>query len=170
MGELAQARWSDRGAWQRFIIQKNGGGTIFPGDAVFLEAYTGNLIDIEGTEVKARWTERGNWQTLVIEKLTSRRLHKLTSVPSKSPPGSANQEAMIGGAALGALIGVVLTSFLSFMAVRAYKSADDSEQQELLDCESPSVRKGGEHSVGFGPAADTFQYPQEGLGTCVYQW
>jgi hypothetical protein len=155
--ELAQARWNDRGGWQRFVIQKYGGGTIYPGDTVFLEAYTGNLIDIEGTEVKARWTERGDWQALVIEKLTSRRLHKLTSVSSKSPSRFANQEA-IEGAALGGLIGILLTSCFLFMAVRvcADRFANDTEQQELTDCESPSVRKSGEQLVGFVQTPATF--------------
>merc|ERR1712072_132310 len=111
--ELAQARWHDRGYWQRFFIHKNGGGTIFPGDSIFLEAHTGKLIDIQDTEVKARWTERGHWQSLVIEKVTSRRLSSHT-IASPSPsmfwsePTSFDHDDSVYGAAIGVVVVVLL--------------------------------------------------------------
>merc|ERR1711907_571774 len=53
---------------------KHGSGAIMPGDSIFLQAHTGNLIDVQGTAVQARWSDTGDWQTLVIEKAANRRL------------------------------------------------------------------------------------------------
>jgi len=146
--ESAQARWHDRGNWQRFFIHKNGGRTIFPGDSIFLEAHTGKLIDIQGTEVKACWTERGTWQSLVIGKVTSRRLGSHTisfrSSPQfwSEPPSSVDSGDSVNGSAIGVLVVVLLALciFVFVMQRGSKKSGHVTVQEELLDCESPSVR------------------------------
>ena len=66
-GDTVRARWDDHGGWQTITIEKEGGGTIGPGDTVFLKTHTGNLIDAEGDTVRARWDDRGGLQGLVIE-------------------------------------------------------------------------------------------------------
>jgi len=45
-----------------------------PGDAIFLRAHTGNMIEVEDAAVQARWPEQGTWQELIIEKSALRRL------------------------------------------------------------------------------------------------
>merc|ERR1711879_1076158 len=69
------AKWSDRGEWQRFVLQKkNGDGPVMPGDAIFLRAHTWRYIEVDGDAVRARWYEPGEWQSLIVEKSSSRRL------------------------------------------------------------------------------------------------
>jgi len=68
-GIAAQARWQEKGQWQTMIIEKQDGssGAILPGDAIILQAHTGNMIDVQGTAVQASWNDKGAWQTFVIE-------------------------------------------------------------------------------------------------------
>jgi co-chaperonin GroES (HSP10) len=65
------AKWDDMGAWQRLIIEKQGGtgSPIYPNDTVYLRAHTGMRIAFEDdyTTVSAKWDHMGSWQALVIE-------------------------------------------------------------------------------------------------------
>lgn len=67
-GTSVGAQWQDRGDWQAFIIERNGGGLIRSGNTVFLTAHTGAQVDVEGEAVQARWPEKGAWQELAVEK------------------------------------------------------------------------------------------------------
>merc|ERR1712086_1239065 len=67
-GTAVQARWGERGLWQTLTIESYESGAIFSGDAVFLKAHTGKLLDVQGVEVQARWEQRGAWQTFHIER------------------------------------------------------------------------------------------------------
>lgn len=62
------ARWSERGLWQTFAIESYGGRVIYSGDAVFLKAHTGKMLEVQGVAVQARWHDYGHWQKLIIEK------------------------------------------------------------------------------------------------------
>lgn len=89
-GVEVQARWSDRGNWQKLIIEnKVGTGAIIPGDSIFLRSHTGMRIEVEGGAVRARWSDRGAWQTLVIKKSTLRRL-------SETRPDASSLQAILG--------------------------------------------------------------------------
>merc|ERR1711988_1458426 len=83
--ELVQARYPDRGAWQKFTIEKGEAsssqaadqkmsgiqsGPISNGDTVYLLAHTSKYVDVEegGTSVRARWQDRGGGQKFVVEK------------------------------------------------------------------------------------------------------
>merc|ERR1719316_2491033 len=66
--ETVRARWNDFGMWQRFRLERQGGGAIFSGDAVFITAHTGKVIDVEDDVVLAKWNDRGSWRRLIIEK------------------------------------------------------------------------------------------------------
>merc|ERR1712139_200325 len=46
-----------------------GGRAIFSGDAVFLKAHTGMMLDVQSTAVQARWQDWGDWQKMFIQKL-----------------------------------------------------------------------------------------------------
>merc|ERR1719181_536122 len=65
-----QARYSDKGAWQRFVMEKadTASSELRGGDVVFLTGHTGNQVDVEGESVSARWSEKGAWQSLAVEK------------------------------------------------------------------------------------------------------
>lgn len=66
---FVQARWSDRGTWQAFVIETESGGEVLSGDKVYLKSHTGAFIDVEDSVVQARWSDKGTWQSLVIESL-----------------------------------------------------------------------------------------------------
>lgn len=76
-GAVVQARYKDRGDWQKLVVEKLSGGAIFSGDAIFLKAHTGNIIDVSGLSVQARWAEQSEWQRLVIHRSVRRRLEDI---------------------------------------------------------------------------------------------
>jgi len=49
-------------------MENYGGRVVYSGDAVFLKAHTGKMLDVQGSDVQARWTDYGNWQKMIIEK------------------------------------------------------------------------------------------------------
>lgn len=60
------------GPWMHsFTVQGGAGRVIYHGDAIFLRAYNGNVVDAgaDGRQLRARWPQEGLWQTFVIEKL-----------------------------------------------------------------------------------------------------
>jgi len=54
---------------QIFIIEKDEGGEIRPGDRIFLKGHNGNYVTVDqDQEVHAQWAnERGSWQQFVVE-------------------------------------------------------------------------------------------------------
>merc|ERR1712216_679323 len=66
--DKVQCRWAERGLWQSFRIENYGGRAISSGDAVFLQAWTGQMLDVSGVDVSARWNDYGEWQRMIIEK------------------------------------------------------------------------------------------------------
>jgi len=67
-GTAVQSRWESQGNWQAIIIEKEGGGSIRTGDAVFFRVHTGAYIDVTERTSQARWNDRGAWQAITIEK------------------------------------------------------------------------------------------------------
>merc|ERR1719343_248633 len=66
-GEV-HTRWDHRGEWQKFTVEKaDGDGEVMSGGAVFLTAWTGKRITVEGAGVHALWDHMGSWEKLVIE-------------------------------------------------------------------------------------------------------
>jgi len=64
--ELAQARFDDRGDWQRFTIEKDQEGNISSGDHIYLRAHTGKHLEVENEVAQARFDDRGDWQRFQI--------------------------------------------------------------------------------------------------------
>lgn len=63
------ANWDHRGSWQTFVIERKAGpGEVESGDPVFLKAWTGKLLTVQGEHVHAKWDHKGSWQTFVIER------------------------------------------------------------------------------------------------------
>lgn len=68
-------QWHASGEFQKFVIERQeGDGAIMPSDVIFLRAYTGRMLDVEGDSVRCRWFDYGRWQTLKIEMAEPRRL------------------------------------------------------------------------------------------------
>jgi len=63
---LAQARYDDRGDWQRFTIEKDKEGNISSGDHVYLRSHTGKHLDVENEVAQARFDDHGDWQRFQI--------------------------------------------------------------------------------------------------------
>ena len=51
---------------QTLTIFNYGGRAISSGDAVFIKAHTGSMLDVEGVNVQARWQAWGDWQVAVF--------------------------------------------------------------------------------------------------------
>jgi hypothetical protein len=75
-GSSVQARWTERGAWQRLTIVTEAGGVIQSGDVVFLTAHTGKLWDAGNEAVQARYTDFGTWQKFIIESASGTDIHE----------------------------------------------------------------------------------------------
>merc|ERR1711865_871689 len=115
---VVQARYTDHGEWQQFVIQRDGVGPIRAGELVFLKAHTGNFVDVEGVTVSARWTEQGLWQSLTIDKHSRRILNAIENEDSQF------------GLALGVGAGLVAAAFmLTFIVVVAGR-----KQRQLQFC------------------------------------
>jgi len=65
---VMHCHWNHTGGWQKLTINKvQGAGEIQSGDKIFVTAWTGNTVTVEGQYVHAHWNHRGGWQQLVIE-------------------------------------------------------------------------------------------------------
>mmetsp|Transcript_81016 Transcript_81016/g.203957 ORF Transcript_81016/g.203957 Transcript_81016/m.203957 type:complete len:876 (-) Transcript_81016:418-3045(-) len=64
--QVARARWDKSGIWQRFHIEKKGGGVIRHGDPIFLKAHTGKYLEVRGEAVEAIGELPTDAGTLVI--------------------------------------------------------------------------------------------------------
>merc|ERR1711981_1408091 len=68
-GESVQARWAEKGDWQKLIIEKRGGdGPILPNDLVCFRAHTDKYVHAQDSVLKAMWNECGDWQSMQIER------------------------------------------------------------------------------------------------------
>merc|ERR1719401_650228 len=62
-----EAKWPDRGPWQRLVVEKVDGGAIRYDDNIFLRAnHTGAHIDVESGLVKARFNHFGVTQLMQV--------------------------------------------------------------------------------------------------------
>jgi len=101
-GTEVQARWPERGEWQKFVIERpDGNGAVMPGDTIFLKAHTNNMVEVDGIAVQARWNDKGLWQSLVIRKAISRRLEDTSS-------DASSLGAFVGAAAALLAVGGLL--------------------------------------------------------------
>merc|ERR1711974_296358 len=107
-GAAVQARWPERGNWQRLVIEKKDVrfGAILPGDQVTLMAHTGNMLDVQGVTVAANWHDRGDWQTVVIEQHAAQR--RLSEVAGGVPPLPTFQSMYIATGLLAILVGATV--------------------------------------------------------------
>lgn len=113
-GIEVQARWQDRGEWQRFYIErKDGSGAVLPGDTIFLRANTQKVVEVDGDKVQCRWDDLGMWQSLVIEKSTSRRL-------AETPVDESTIGALLGVAVV--ILGVIVLVGISALLRRGHEA------------------------------------------------
>lgn len=73
------ARWSDKGEWQKFVIQASPEQDAAPlsavcyGEDVFLMTSYHTFVDVADGNVLARWQDRGDWQRLAFERFVEER-------------------------------------------------------------------------------------------------
>lgn len=75
-GTTVNANWNHTGECQRLVIEKEctdsvqlvfgGCGPIYPNDTIYLKAYTGKRIAVEGTMVQASWDHMGHWSSRAL--------------------------------------------------------------------------------------------------------
>lgn len=69
---LLAKKKSEKDAEALFVVERDGEGVVMSGMLVYLKSHsTGNLVDIEGEDVRARTRYRGTLQRIAIEKLLS---------------------------------------------------------------------------------------------------